>query len=33
MLRELAPELGASAPGELRAAKLPALRHVIRARR
>ncbi|MDR7136096.1 fatty-acyl-CoA synthase [Lysobacter niastensis] len=29
MLRELAPELDASAPGELRAAKLPALRHVI----
>lgn len=28
-LRELAPELDASAPGELRAARLPALRHVI----
>jgi len=29
MLRELAPELGASRPGELRAARLPALRLVI----
>ena len=29
MLRELAPELDMSAPGELRAAKLPSLRHVI----
>jgi fatty-acyl-CoA synthase len=29
MLRELAPELDACAPGELRAARLPALRHVI----
>lgn len=28
-LRELAPELDACAPGELRAARLPALRHVI----
>ncbi|MGB0631439.1 MAG: AMP-binding protein [Alphaproteobacteria bacterium] len=29
MIRELAPELDGSAPGELNAAKLPSLRHVI----